>query len=49
VEAAGISEVICYFNFGLLPHDQTLHQMQRFATEVMPAFKAPTKAAGEAA
>jgi alkanesulfonate monooxygenase SsuD/methylene tetrahydromethanopterin reductase-like flavin-dependent oxidoreductase (luciferase family) len=40
VEAAGIDEVICYFNFGLLPHDQTLHQMQRFAAEVMPAFEA---------
>ncbi len=38
VEAAGISEVICYFNFGLLPHAQTLHQMRRFAAEVMPAF-----------
>jgi alkanesulfonate monooxygenase SsuD/methylene tetrahydromethanopterin reductase-like flavin-dependent oxidoreductase (luciferase family) len=40
VEAAGIAEVICYFNFGLLPHAQTLHQMQRFAAEVMPAFAA---------
>ncbi len=40
VEAAGISEVICYFNFGLLPHAQTLHQMRRFAAEVMPAFAA---------
>jgi alkanesulfonate monooxygenase SsuD/methylene tetrahydromethanopterin reductase-like flavin-dependent oxidoreductase (luciferase family) len=38
VEAAGIDEVICYFNFGLLPHAQTLHQMRRFAEEVMPAF-----------
>ena len=38
VEAAGISEVICYFNFGLLPREATLHQMRRFAAEVMPAF-----------
>jgi alkanesulfonate monooxygenase SsuD/methylene tetrahydromethanopterin reductase-like flavin-dependent oxidoreductase (luciferase family) len=38
VEAAGIEEVICYFNFGLLPHEQTLAQMRRFAYEVMPAF-----------
>ena len=40
VEQAGIEEVICYFNFGLLPHAQTLHQMERFASEVMPAFAA---------
>ena len=39
VEAAGISEVICYFNFGLLPHAATLGQMRRFAAEVMPAFQ----------
>lgn len=38
VEASGIAEIICYFNFGLLPHDQTLRQMERFAREVMPAF-----------
>jgi alkanesulfonate monooxygenase SsuD/methylene tetrahydromethanopterin reductase-like flavin-dependent oxidoreductase (luciferase family) len=40
VEAAGISEVICYFNFGRLPHEATLGQMRRFAAEVMPAFQA---------
>ncbi len=40
VEQAGIEEVICYFNFGLLPHAPTLHQMERFAAEVMPAFTA---------
>lgn len=38
IEAAGIEEIICYFNFGLLPHDQTLRQMQRFSREVLPAF-----------
>jgi alkanesulfonate monooxygenase SsuD/methylene tetrahydromethanopterin reductase-like flavin-dependent oxidoreductase (luciferase family) len=38
VEAAGIEEVICYFNFGLLPHDQTLRQMERVSREVMPHF-----------
>src|SRR5258707_4226542 len=38
VEAAGIEEVICYFNFGLLPHAETLHQMQRISREVMPQF-----------
>jgi alkanesulfonate monooxygenase SsuD/methylene tetrahydromethanopterin reductase-like flavin-dependent oxidoreductase (luciferase family) len=38
VEEAGIDEVICYFNFGLLPHADSVHQMQRFAAEVLPAF-----------
>jgi alkanesulfonate monooxygenase SsuD/methylene tetrahydromethanopterin reductase-like flavin-dependent oxidoreductase (luciferase family) len=38
VEAAGIEEVICYFNFGSLDHATTLHQMERIANEVMPAF-----------
>jgi hypothetical protein len=38
VEAAGIEEVICYFNFGLLPHAETLHQMERLAREVLPHF-----------
>ncbi len=45
VEDAGISEVICYFNFGLLPHAAALHQMRRFAAEVMPAFAAEPVAA----
>ena len=40
VEAAGIEEVICYFNFGLLPHAETLHQMERVSREVMPHFAA---------
>jgi alkanesulfonate monooxygenase SsuD/methylene tetrahydromethanopterin reductase-like flavin-dependent oxidoreductase (luciferase family) len=38
VEAAGIEEVICYFNFGLLPHAETMHQMERVASDVMPHF-----------
>jgi alkanesulfonate monooxygenase SsuD/methylene tetrahydromethanopterin reductase-like flavin-dependent oxidoreductase (luciferase family) len=40
VEAAGIEEVICYFNFGLLPHSETVRQMERLAREVMPRFAA---------
>jgi alkanesulfonate monooxygenase SsuD/methylene tetrahydromethanopterin reductase-like flavin-dependent oxidoreductase (luciferase family) len=40
VEAAGIEEVICYFNFGLLPHADTLRQMERVSREVMPRFAA---------
>lgn len=46
VEAAGIDEVICYFNYGALPHTDTLRQMERFAAEVMPAFAAVPQAAG---
>jgi alkanesulfonate monooxygenase SsuD/methylene tetrahydromethanopterin reductase-like flavin-dependent oxidoreductase (luciferase family) len=38
VEAAGIEEVICYFNFGLLPHAETMRQMERVSGEVMPHF-----------
>lgn len=38
VENAGIQEVICYFNFGLLPHRETLHQMERVSREIMPHF-----------
>jgi alkanesulfonate monooxygenase SsuD/methylene tetrahydromethanopterin reductase-like flavin-dependent oxidoreductase (luciferase family) len=38
VEAAGIDEVICYFNYGALSHADTLAHMERFAAEVLPAF-----------
>ncbi|HEV7662319.1 MAG TPA: LLM class flavin-dependent oxidoreductase [Chloroflexota bacterium] len=38
VEAAGIEEVICYFNFGLLSHAETMQQMERVSREVMPHF-----------
>ena len=38
VEAAGIDEVICYFNFGGLDHERTLAQMQRASREVLPHF-----------
>lgn len=44
VEAAGIEEVICYFNFALLSHEETLNQMRRFSREVMPAFATETLA-----
>jgi hypothetical protein len=39
-EAAGIEEVILYFNFGLLSHQDTLKSMERFARDVMPHFSA---------
>jgi len=38
VEAAGVAEVILYFNYGLKPHAMVKEQMQRFAEEIAPAF-----------
>ena len=39
VEAAGIDEVILYFNVGLKPHPQVKDEMARFVDEVAPAFR----------
>ena len=38
VEAAGIAEVILYFNYGLKPDAMVREQMQRFMEEIAPAF-----------
>ncbi|MGA8612202.1 MAG: LLM class flavin-dependent oxidoreductase [Xanthobacteraceae bacterium] len=38
VEAAGLSEVILYFNVGLKAHNQVKDEMARFMSEVAPAF-----------
>ncbi len=38
VEAAGISEVILYFNYGLKPDTMVKEQMQRFMEDIAPAF-----------
>jgi alkanesulfonate monooxygenase SsuD/methylene tetrahydromethanopterin reductase-like flavin-dependent oxidoreductase (luciferase family) len=38
VEAAGIAEVILYFNVGMKPHGQVKEEMDRFMREVAPAF-----------
>jgi alkanesulfonate monooxygenase SsuD/methylene tetrahydromethanopterin reductase-like flavin-dependent oxidoreductase (luciferase family) len=38
IEAAGIEEVILYFNVGAYPHADTVRMMERFAREVMPHF-----------
>lgn len=38
VEAAGISEVILYFNDGLKPNTMAPGQMNRFMGEISPAF-----------
>ncbi len=37
-EAAGIEEVILYFNFGHFGHQDTLRSMERFARDVIPHF-----------
>ncbi len=38
VEAAGIEEVILYFNFGAYPHTDTMKMMDRFVRDVAPHF-----------
>ncbi len=38
VEAAGIAEVILYFNVGMKPHAQVKEEMDRFMRKVAPAF-----------
>ena len=43
VEAAGISEVILYFNYGLKPHAMVKEQMQLFMSEIAPAFEGAHK------
>jgi alkanesulfonate monooxygenase SsuD/methylene tetrahydromethanopterin reductase-like flavin-dependent oxidoreductase (luciferase family) len=42
VEAAGVSEVILYFNYGLKPANLVKEQMSRFTREVAPAFASAT-------
>ena len=39
VEAAGIAEVILYFNYGLKPDAMVRDQMSRFMAEIAPAFR----------
>ena len=38
VEAAGIAEVILYFNYGRKPHALVKEQIQRFMQQIAPAF-----------
>ena len=44
VEAAGIEEVILYFNVGNKPHAMVRDQMTRFMAEVAPAFEGSHRA-----
>ena len=39
VEAAGIEEVILYFNVAAKPHAMVIEQMERFMTNIAPAFQ----------
>jgi hypothetical protein len=39
VEAAGIEEVILYFNVGAKPHSLVVEQMHKFMEEVAPQFE----------
>jgi alkanesulfonate monooxygenase SsuD/methylene tetrahydromethanopterin reductase-like flavin-dependent oxidoreductase (luciferase family) len=43
VEAAGVAEVILYFNVGMKPHAQVKGEMDRFMREVAPAFEGAHK------
>ena len=43
VEAAGIDEVILYFNVGAKPHAMVTAQMERFMATVAPAFEGKHK------
>ncbi|MBI3710331.1 MAG: LLM class flavin-dependent oxidoreductase, partial [Proteobacteria bacterium] len=38
VQAAGINEVILYFNYGLKPHEMVIDQMDRFMADIAPSF-----------
>ncbi len=44
VEAAGIEEVILYFNVGNKPHEMVIDQMDRFMADIAPAFAEATPA-----
>jgi hypothetical protein len=43
VEAAGISEVILYFNEGLTPNAMAIEHMNRFMNEIAPRFANSTE------
>lgn len=36
----GVEEIVCWFNFGDLPHERVVENMEMFADRVMPAFTA---------
>lgn len=46
-EDAGIDEVVLYFNVGMKPHKIVMEQMDRFMSEIAPAFAASKMAAAQ--
>ena len=43
-DETGVNNIICWMNFGGLPHDAVLRSMRLFAEEVMPKLRAPAAA-----
>jgi alkanesulfonate monooxygenase SsuD/methylene tetrahydromethanopterin reductase-like flavin-dependent oxidoreductase (luciferase family) len=39
MQRLGVGEVLCWMNFGGLPHHQVRRSMEMFAREVMPHFR----------
>jgi alkanesulfonate monooxygenase SsuD/methylene tetrahydromethanopterin reductase-like flavin-dependent oxidoreductase (luciferase family) len=39
-EEAGVDQLLCYVQFGDLPHDKVMRNLELLATEVMPALEA---------
>ena len=39
-EEAGVDQVLCYLNFGYLPHEAVLRSIELLGTEVIPRLKA---------
>jgi alkanesulfonate monooxygenase SsuD/methylene tetrahydromethanopterin reductase-like flavin-dependent oxidoreductase (luciferase family) len=39
---AGVGELLCWMNFGGIPHEKALRSMRLFAEQVMPAFRRET-------
>jgi hypothetical protein len=35
----GVGEMLCWMNFGGLPHDRVRRSMELFGREVMPRFR----------
>jgi alkanesulfonate monooxygenase SsuD/methylene tetrahydromethanopterin reductase-like flavin-dependent oxidoreductase (luciferase family) len=38
-EAAGVDQLLCYLNFGYLPHDAVMRSIELLGTHVIPALK----------
>jgi alkanesulfonate monooxygenase SsuD/methylene tetrahydromethanopterin reductase-like flavin-dependent oxidoreductase (luciferase family) len=38
-EAAGVDQLLCYIQFGILPHDKVMRTLELLAKEVMPKLE----------